>query len=426
MRVRGSGNSGGALRRRARLPAVALLLLLGSAVPSLAEDSPPVGATVGSLLDLAHRLSPTLRAAALDRAAAQARADRADALADPMLSVQTQQVPNASAPMDQTSVMLQQEFPLWGKLGLRKSAALALVDASIGEERAAALELDEKIKIAFAITYRLTQSLLVNSDIARINDDMKRAAASRFGQGVGTQAELLAVTAELTRNDVERIRLKRELALATAQINILLARSPAAPLAAPEGLPPLPDTAPTLDALLLRLHNANPVLFAADARVRNAEAQRDLAQKDWYPDVTLGAGAQTNFGRWGVAASVGIRIPLQWGAHDSEVREADASLGAARERLTAATAEAEGMLAQALASLTAAKETSALRRGQLVPQLAAAYKSALFLYASGTGDLTATLEAVHRLHDTQFDLLDSDVEGETSLAAIERLLGGPL
>jgi cobalt-zinc-cadmium efflux system outer membrane protein len=98
-----------AIRRRfahRRVTVFAALFTLGWAItwPANAEELASLGATVETVLDAAHRLSPTLRAAALDSAAASARADRADALADPMLSVQTMQVPSHRAPMDQTTI----------------------------------------------------------------------------------------------------------------------------------------------------------------------------------------------------------------------------------------------------------------------------------------------------------------------------------
>jgi cobalt-zinc-cadmium efflux system outer membrane protein len=431
---RSNRREGGVLRRRFT-PGLFGLLLVGASFVSLQAQAqaqaqeagtPLIGTTVESVLNVAHRLSPTLRAAALDSVAASARADRADALADPMLSVQTMQVPGHRAPMDQTTVLLQQEFPLWGKLGLRKSAALAMLDAARGEQQATAAELDEKIKVAFANYYKASKALAINTDVARLDDEMARVATSRFGQGVGTQADALAAQADTTRTAVERLRLQRELTATTAQLNVRLGRSPNFPFAAPLSLRPLPLQIPTIDALLDRVQKENPVLQAQDARVRDAEAEQELARKNWYPDVTLGAGPQTNFGSWGVAASVGIRIPLQRGALESEEAEAGANLGAARERLAASTAEIQGDLAQALAALSAAEEMGAARRGQLVPQLNAAYKSVLAEYASGRGDLNPTLESVHRLHDTELELLDTDVEGQGALAMIERVIGGSL
>lgn len=427
MKTHTKEKSGGASRRRLGPCLLTLMLAAGgSSFAQAQQAAAPIGASVESVLDVAHSLSPTLQAAALDTAAASARADRADALANPTFNVQTMQVPAHRAPMDQTTILLQQEFPLWGKRGLRKSAALAMLDAARGEERATAAELDEKIEVAFANYYKATKALAINTEVGRLNAEMARVAASRLGQGVGTQADALATQADETRTTVERLKLQRDLATAKALLNALLARAPSSPLAEPLGLRPLPPAIPTVDALLDRVERANPVLAAQGARVASAEAEQELARKDWYPDITLGAGSQTNLGSWGYAASIGIKIPLQWGAQESAEQEAAAKLGAARQRLAASRAEVEGDLAQAVSALNAAAEVGTARRTQLVPQLTAAYKSALAEYASGHGELTPALESVHRLHDTELELLDSDVEGQSALAMIERLLGGSL
>ena len=390
------------------------------------DDSTALGSTAETVLDAAHRLSPSLRAAALDTAAATARADRADALDDPMLSAQTMQVPGSRAPMDQTTILLQQEFPLWGKLDLRKSKAEAMLDAARGEERGAAAELDEKIKVAFARYYAASRASAINTEVIGIAGEMERATRARYGQALDGQAEALMAEAETTNAKIERLHLEGQLRGAAADLNALLARAPNAALAEPLALRTLPNPAPNIDALAERVRSANPVLFAEAAQIRGAQSAKELAQKAWYPDLTLGAGPQTNLGSVGYTAMVGLKIPLQWGAKEDDEREADANLGAARERLAASTAEILGELGQAVASLAATEQIDEMRRTELVPQLTASYKSALAEYATGHADLSSVLESVHHLHDTELELLQVDVEAQSALALIERLIGGDL
>src|SRR3569832_854103 len=386
------------------------------------EGTTPPGATLDSLLDVAHRLSPTLKAAALDTSAAAARADRADALDDPTLNLQTMQVPGRVAGMDQTTILLQQEFPLWGKRDLRKSAALAKLDAARGAEKAVTAAHDENIALAFAAYYRATRALSSNAEATQIAADMVKVTRTRFSQGVATSAELLSSEAEATRAGIEHVRLERERRMAVAQINILLARPASAPLSEPLALRLLPTPVPMMEALMERVRMATPGLLAGAARVRSAEAEAELAQKSWYPDLTVGAGPQTNFGAWGYAASIGIRIPLQRGAKESGEAEAAANLGAARARLAAAEAELEGDLSSALAALDAAEAMETARRRTLAPELTASYHTTVAEYASGRGDLASTLDAVHRRHQTELELLDTETDGQAALARIERLL----
>jgi cobalt-zinc-cadmium efflux system outer membrane protein len=134
----------------------ASLLVHTPAMAQLADAS--LGATAESLLVAGRRLSPTLRAAALDTEAAAAKAGGADRLDDPTVTDGYQYYKNPNV-FSAHTVMVTQSFPLWGKRSLRREAALADVDASRGMERAAQYDLDEKIKVAYAQYYLLTRTL---------------------------------------------------------------------------------------------------------------------------------------------------------------------------------------------------------------------------------------------------------------------------
>lgn len=400
--------------------------IAASASASAQEDGPP-GATVESVLALSRRLSPELRAAALDTEAAAARADAAGRLDDPTFRAMSDEVDRTSGPrINKTYLSVEQEFPLWGKLELQRSAALSAVDAARGRERAAEAELDEKIKVAFARCYAASQSLAINRDVARLARSMAKLAADRYGQGLGEQTEALAATAEITRAEMEEARLEADKRSAVARLNALLARPAGAPLAEPKRLRPLP-LEPHIDVLLERTRAGNPRLFTGAAEVRGAENERQLAAKAWYPNVTLGAGAiQRDNGPAGYTASLSLKIPLQWGAKEAGEREAVAKLGAARQRLAQIEAELAGDLGQSLATLAAARRIGDLTRRRLIPQLEAAYKSALAGYGRNQETLAAVFEAEHRVHQARLDLLRVDTEAQAALAAIERLVGAEL
>lgn len=118
--------------------------------PAVAQPADPsLGATAESLLAAGRRLSPTLKAAALDTEAAEAKAGGSDRLDDPTVSDSYQYYRDPGV-FSAHTVMLSQSFPLWGKRGLRREAALADVDASRGRQQAVRDDLDERIKVAYA------------------------------------------------------------------------------------------------------------------------------------------------------------------------------------------------------------------------------------------------------------------------------------
>ncbi len=385
-----------------------------------------LGENLEGLLAAAHRLSPTLRAAALDTAEAAAKAEGADALDDPTISDSYSYYKDPGV-FSAHTLLLSQSFPLWGKRGLRRDAAFADVDAARGRERAAQDELDERIKVAYAQYYVTSQNILVNRNIAQLARRMRDAASVRYGQGSGDQAGVIQTLTEATAAKSEAIRLDGERAATRARLNALIAQSQDAPLAEPRSLPHSPPE-PALGDLLERARVGNPMLMAAYADVSAAKTRSALADKAWYPDITVGFGPliQTNNRPVGFAASVGFNIPVPWGREASGQHAAAAELGASRQRNDAALLNIEGALGEALARLHAARSTAALVRDESLPEARAAFQSILASYSRGSGDLSAAIAAQHRTHETELTLLQAQLDEQVQLAAIERLIGDRL
>ena len=416
-------------RHAAAIAACLLIVLPAPMRPAFAQDGPaPLGATVEGLLAAGRQLSPALQAASLATAAASARADAAGALPDPSFTMTDDEVDRTSGPrVNKTYFMFSQTFPLWGKRDLQHQAALQAVEASRGQERATRDQFDERIKVAFAQYYAVSRDIAINADIARVARQMTGATSSRYGQGQGSQEAAILAATEETRAATEAIRLEGERNAAIARINALLARPAEAPLAAPLALRPIPASLPPVTALVERAQANNPQLSAAQADIQQAEAQRRLAGKAWYPDVTIGAGpVQRSVGPTGFSAILSFSIPLQQGPKEAGVREAVANSGAARLRRDAAIAEIAGDLGQAVAALNAARKMEAQLRTRLLPQYQAAYRSMLAGYGQGRGELNAVLAAEHRLHDVNLEILRIQLDEQTAFAAIERLIGGEL
>jgi outer membrane protein, heavy metal efflux system len=387
----------------------------------------PLGASVEGFRAAGRGMSPGLRAAALDSEAASAKAAGADALDDPTITDSYQYYRNPGVFSGHT-VMLSQSFPLWGKRSLRREAALADVDASRGRELAAQTELDEKIKIAYAQYYLTSRDIAVNQEIAELARRMRKAATARYGQGGGDQSAVILAAGEETTAKLEAARLEGEKSAVRARLNILVGRAADKPLVDPERLRSLPATEPDFAALIARARTANPTLAASTAAVSAAQTRRTLADKAWYPDLTIGAGpvVQTNHEPVGFAATIGFNIPLGWGREASGQREAAAQLGATQQRYEAVRLEIEGALGEAIAKLRAARATETLLRSEAMPQARAVFQTILANYSQGKGELTAAINAEHQRHDVDRRLLQVQLDEQVELAAIERLIGSDL
>lgn len=403
----------------------ASLLVHTPAVAQSADVS--LGATAESLLAIGRRLSPTLRAAALDSEAAAAKAGGADKLDDLTISDSYLYYKDPGV-FSAHTVMLSQSFPLWGKRSLRREAALADVDASRGRERAVKDDLDEKIKVAYAHYYLLTRDIAVNREIWELGRRMRAAASARYGQGGGDQIAVIQALGEQTTAKTEAVRLEGARSAVRARLNVLVGRAADAPLADPLRARPIPAAEPALAALVDRARAANPTLSANNAAITAARTRSTLADKAWYPDLSVGAGPviQTNHQPVGFAATVGLNIPLPWGREAAGQREAAAQLGATQQRYEAARLEIEGALGEAIAKLRAARATEALLRREAIPQARGAFQTVLANYSQGKGDLTGAITAERQVHEVELRLLQAQLDEQVELAAIERLIGGGL
>jgi cobalt-zinc-cadmium efflux system outer membrane protein len=387
----------------------------------------PLGATVESVLAAGRQLNPALRAAALETSAAAAKAAGADALDDPTLSDSYQYYRNPNV-FSGHAIMVTQAFPLWGKRDLRREAALAELDAARGREQAARDALDERIKIAFAQYYAASRALAVNQEVIAVTRGMRSTAEARYAAGTGDQAAAIRALGEETSASIETARLEGDRAAAGEVLNALLARPANAPLAEPLRLRRLPATELAIASLVERARGGSPSLAVSSAEVSAARSRAALAEKAWYPDLTVGAGplVQTNNRPPGVAATVGFNIPLPWGREASEQQAATAQLGAAQQRYEAGVLDIQSALAEAREKLKAAQRAEALVARKALPEARAALKSIVSDYSQGGGDLGAALETQHRVHDLELKLLQVELDEQTALAAVERLIGGEL
>src|SRR5207302_7490546 len=163
---------------------------------------------------------------------------------------------------------VEQEFPLWGKLGLRRDQASADVARSRADTRVTEAELIEKVKVAFAQYYQTDQAIRTTEDLHRVVHDMARVARDRYAQGRGSQQEAYKAEVEITRLSTEIVRLEIKRRGAAARLNVLLARPVEAPLAAPSKLPPIPPAGAVAPAVLMeRARRGNPALAGGDAQI---------------------------------------------------------------------------------------------------------------------------------------------------------------
>lgn len=418
------------IQRRRRALALGLAAMISLPLPALAE---PLGSDLGSLLDAMEKSHPALNAATASRDAAAAEVEIAGALDDPQFEVSFEDIDREDdGPLPQRlgSIFysIEQTFPLGGKRSLRREVAKAGVAEAAVERDQVLLDLTARMKTAFAQHYLALLTVETIKQEGQTLHDLAAIAQERYAQGLGRQQEAIEAAAEQAGVAGVLADADRDRQIAINRINALLDRPLDAPLAPPARLPAVANVAGlTLADLLRRAEERSPVLAQKAAAIQGATANSELAERNWYPDLTLGVSVvDDNRDISGYEARVGFNIPLQWGLRRAQEGQAKAKLAEARARSSTARIELTTQIAEMLQNLRAVTIREETMRKEQLPRLAEAVAAAQRAYAVDQAELADALGASRRLKQAELDHIGMLFEQQTLLAELERLVGGDL
>lgn len=414
----------------------AAALVLAAPVWAAAQQS-ALGADLASLLAYARQNNPELAAMRSEAGAATERVQPAGALPDPVLRVELENFNNygsSASPsllpsrVGETKYTLMQQLPAWGKRELRRNVAEA--DARQAQARAAATWAEQamRIRTAYAQYFLASRNERITHELLDLVTRMEQVAQTRYAGGLAPQQDAIRAQLEQTAMRSELITLANEKRQVQARLNALLGRTPGAPLAEPQALPPLPAVTALPGAeLVSRARAGNPAVAAETARLQSAVSNRDLTLRNRYPDFTVGISPtqmRSKVTTW--ALMVELNIPLQQDTRRSQEREAAAMVESARARAEAAANQAAADLEEQLSALQAARRSEDLIRTRQVPQAELSLQSAVAGYETGKVDFTALLEAQRQIRKARLDLLKAQTDAQMRAAEIERTLGETL
>jgi cobalt-zinc-cadmium efflux system outer membrane protein len=334
---------------------LSILAIALSASPLHPQDNPP-SPILSDLVKEALANNPSLEAALRRAQAAEKAVPQAGALPDPQLTLGLINLPVNSFAFDQEPmtgklVSVMQTFPFPGKLSLAKDAAENEATAVGYERQEVRNRVVQMVKAAYYDLYAVDRARETIERNKALMDQLVQAAATKYATGSGLQQDVLRAQVERSTLEDDLLMWDQKRTAAAARLNALLNRPAAAPLGVtPEDLPPPEDSLPPLT--VSQIEERRPLLRAWQERIRKADAAFRLAQRDRWPNITLGASyTQRDNLKSGAtmydffSATLSLNIPLYF-AHKQSARIEERDLDRA-----AATAEYEHVRAEALAEI---------------------------------------------------------------------------
>ena len=324
--------------------------------------------------------------------------------------VPTNQFTTFSASLD-----VRWELDIWGRIRAGRPAAVAQMEASSEDERAARASLAAKVaKTWFAIGEASEQLALARETLTSYEENAK-AVEERFKNG---QEENGAASAlRLAETDAATARAtvterQQQLDTATRQLEILLGRYPKNALARPGSMPSVPSAPPV--GLPSELLQRRPDVLAAERRYASAGRSYSEARRAVFPRLSLtgSAGRSTlelenlldsDFGVWRLGGNLiqpilaGGQIRAQAAIRKSDERETLANL---HQTVLSAFFEVEDALGAD--RLLAQREASIREAARLAKE---AHDAARTDYKQGLGDILTVLGAQTRELQARSQLL---------------------
>ena len=389
-----------------------------------AAETPQVLPSPLSLADvirIAGERRDEIQAARARTRAGEARPAIVSALADPMIAPSLDHLPFMLEGAD-VSFTIEQQIPLSGIRGHRRTAALADVHRLKADTSRATLDVGIEAATAYLMLQERRRTATLLDEQVAFARDVVSAANARYSSGTAPQSDVLRAELEVARLDATARALVGEVRAAEAMLKASLALEAGAtvPPLAPPPLAQLMPAVSTIKSALIK----RPELDAGRAAIARAQAEVQVMRDMFRPMATIRTGpsyTMTDGAGW--MAMVGLSLPIWRGKLHAGVAEAEAMRAMAEADLRAMTRTIEGEAAVALEQLEAARARQTALNDDVLPRARMAIGPAVASYASGQLPLVSVIEAIQALWLVQSDLIGADAQLGLAWARLGRAIG---
>lgn len=388
-----------------------------------------------NFIDEAVSQNPLLKAGENRYLAKEFLAREKSVLPDPVLGF-TQWVDPVETRLgpQQNIFSLAQKIPFPGKLSLSEEIVLAEADQDKLHYQAAIKDLTFNVKSNWYNLYLADQSLLVLEDYYLLLKDFADAAAAKYATGQGIQAQVLKAQLEHSAIQARIYELQRQRLSVQTKLNQL------------RNMPAETNINPVLqlDSAITKLsdeelyqnyYDQRPEFQASLKAIQQAELQRELAQKNWYPDLTIQANYITvedknsmalDAGKdaWGVMFAV--NLPLWFSGRNAQIEKSSHNVLMQQAQKNNIKSQIESEIADYQFQEKSSRETISLYKDILIPQAESSLKSSLAAYRSGSIGFLDMLDAERMLLQLRLTFIKELVNHKKIIAGFERAIGGKI
>ncbi len=383
-----------------------------------------------ALIKEAQSNNPEILAARKRWEASQARVPQAGSLDNPSVAIAFEKIPRSTFQLNNTMaddrmLSIQQMFPFFGKLTLKKKMAVVEAQMAGAEYKDKELEIVNELKNTYYDLFMNYKEIELSRQSLVFLEAIAKITESRYSVGDMPQEEVFKLQLETAKLNTDIINLEQEKLAKQTSVNTLLSRDPEGPLDPPYLNEDISFSADIKELYKTALLNQPELIIFSYAIEKNKYA-RDLAKKSFFPDMmaalTQRGIASGMSGPWDMMLS--FSLPLWfWTKQRYEVREAIANLDEAKSAYEAMKNKAFNETREIYAKIEIARNKVNLSRNNLIPVLESSIASSLSGFQSGRGDFMLLLDSQRMLIEAKMDYYKALVEYNMNVAELERTVG---
>lgn len=360
------------------------------------------------------------------------------ALPDPTLNFDTLNVPVNSfnlhkEDMTMMDIGVSQMIPFPGKLALKEKAAEQEALAVTDSITIARLRLIRDVKQAWWRIFYYERAINVIAESEQFFQQLLDTAQSRYKVGQGQQQDVLLSQLELSKLKDEKIEMISMRHATTIQLNTLLYRAVDTTVRVPAQAE-FKTPALVIADLQQQAMQSNPLFEQHRKMLDAAKTKIELAEKDFYPDLTLGASyavrqnTPTGESRSDFASvRLSINLPIYADRKQSKaLDQRNSELLQEQYSLQDEHNKVHSEIASNTAQYYHAKERLNLFEHEIIPQTQQTVNSLMAGYPVGKADFSNLLRTQLSLFQYQTQYWKSLVETQQLLAELSNLIGEEL
>jgi cobalt-zinc-cadmium efflux system outer membrane protein len=318
-----------------------------------------------------------------------------------------------------------QMFPFWGKRALKGEMAAQETESLKAVAKGLHLKTVSRIKeLYFDLLFAYKNKELIK-DRTELFARIEEAALSRYASGMAPQQEvLMAQTEKYMLLEKEEMN-NQKIQAAEGMLNVTLGREVQSPLGRPQV--PVYTTYPyRLDELLNMARENSPEIMSKGKMIKGAEVKVRMAEREYYPDFTLGANLFKRTGAfedmWSLTAQ--INIPLFFRQKQRKgVLESKAVLSQGKQELQAAQNMLASNLRDSYSMVKSAERLMELYKEGLIPKTVQDFQLALSGYTAGKVEAITVISRLKALLEFELLYWGQFAEREKAIARIEAITG---